>query len=341
MEMTGLSDNTAWKDTSVLIAGCGSIGKRHARVLRFLGVKDIRICDIAEEQRKSLMAEGPVTREFANYEDGLASQPDAVLICTPPGMHIPMAIQAMENGSHILREKPLSDSLDGVDRLSAVIERTGKVFMVAFCFRYHEGIKKAKAYLDENRIGRLVSIRCRMGEHLPEARPDYKNLFSLKKGGAFDLVHEIDLACWFAGQPAAEVHSIHGAYSDLGFTAPDVAELVLRFGKKCVASVHLDFFSFPRTRLTELMGTRGTITVEFSSWDRCTVSVYEAEKGKWACEKMITERDSMFRSEDMEFLRAITEGTPVGCPFSEAVKSLQIVCAAQSGINVTGNHNLS
>ena len=329
MEIISLSGNVSWKDVSVLITGCGSIGKRHARVLRSIGVKDIRICDPAEGQRKSLMAEGPITKEFATYEDGLASQPDAVLICTPPSMHIPMATQAMENGSHVLSEKPFSDSLDGVDELSDVIERSGKVFMVAFCFRYHEGIKKAKAYLDEDRIGRLISIRCRVSEHLPEARPDYKNLFSIKEGGAFDLTHEIDLACWFAGQPVTEVHSIYGAYSDLGFTAPDVVELILRFGEKCVASVHLDFFSFPKTRVTELMGTRGAITVEFSSWDRCTVSVYEAEKGEWACEEMTTERDFMFRSEDREFLRAITEGTPVGCPLSEAIKSLQVVCAAQ------------
>ena len=164
MEIISLSGNVSWKDVSVLITGCGSIGKRHARVLRSIGVKDIRICDPAEGQRKSLMAEGPITKEFATYEDGLASQPDAVLICTPPSMHIPMATQAMENGSHVLSEKPFSDSLDGVDELSDVIERSGKVFMVAFCFRYHEGIKKAKAYLDEDRIGRLISIRCRVSE---------------------------------------------------------------------------------------------------------------------------------------------------------------------------------
>ena len=329
MEMSSLSDNVSWKDVSVLIAGCGSIGKRHARVLRSIGVKDIRICDPAEGQRRSLMAEGPVTKEFAAYEEGLASKPDAVLICTPPSRHIPMAIQAMENGSHVLSEKPLSDSLDGVDGLAAVMKRTGKVFMVAFCIRYHEGIRKARAYLDEGRIGRLVSIRCRVSEHLPDARPDYRNLHYLKEGGAFELTHEIDLACWFAGQPLTEVHSIHGAYSDLGFTAPDVVELILRFGEKCVASVYLDFFSSPKTRVTELMGTRGSITVEFSSWDRCTVSVYETEKGNWTREEMTTERDFMFRSEDREFLRAITEGTPVGCPLEEAVKSLQVVCAAQ------------
>ena len=323
--------NTGWKDSSILIAGCGSIGKRHARVLRSMGVRDIRISDPVEEQRRGLVAEGPVAGEFAAYGEGIASRPDAVLICTPTRMHVPMALEALDAGCHVLMEKPLSDSLDGVEKLRALIERTGKVFMVAFCMRYHEGVRKAKSYLDRGRIGRLVSIRCRAGEHLPEVRPDYKDLYYVKEGGALELTHEIDLACWFGGGPATEVQSVHGAFSDLGFTAPDVAEIVMRLGKRCVASVHLDFFSFPNARLTELMGTRGTITVELSSWNSCTVSVYEAGTGEWTREEMATERDSMFRSEDEEFLRAITEGTPVGCPLPEALKSLEVVCAATGG----------
>lgn len=329
MEMSEQIAEATWHSASVLVVGCGSIGRRHVRVLRSLGVEDIRICDPSATQRGSLTAEGPVTQEFATYDEGLTSHPGAVLICTPPAHHVPMAIQALEAGAHVLCEKPLSNSLDRVDELAAVVERAGKVFMVAFCFRYHEGLTKAKTYLEAGRVGRLVSIRCRVSENLPEVRPDYRSLFTLKEGGAFDLTHEIDLACWFAGLPVTDVKSIHGACSDIGFSAPDVVELVLRFGEKCIAGVHLDFFSFPRTRLTELMGTKGTIAIEFSSWDECTVSVYEADKGCWEREEIPTERDFMFRSEDEEFLRAIPEGKPTKCPLSEAVKSLEIICAAE------------
>lgn len=316
------------KPLSVLVAGCGSIGRRHAGVLRSLGVRDIRVCDPDTTQRKTLVGEGPVSREYAAFESALQDDPDTVLICTPPELHIPMAIQALNSGAHVLSEKPLSDSLDLVKELDTTIERTGKVFAVAYCFRHHEGLTLARQYLEENRIGRLVSLRLRMGEHLPEVRPDFRKLFTLTRGGAFDLTHEIDLACWFADQPVTEVYSLHGACSDLGFTAPDLVELIICFGDRCIAGVHLDLFSLPRTRVTELMGTTGTITVEFARWDRCTVSVYKQSSGHWEREELTTERNEMFRREDREFLQAVASGTPVSCPLSEAVKSQKIISLA-------------
>jgi len=122
------------KPLSVLVAGCGSIGRRHAGVLRSLGVRDIRVCDPDTTQRKTLAGEGPVSREYAAFESALQDDPDTVLICTPPELHIPMAIQALNSGAHVLSEKPLSDSLDLVKELDTTIERTGKVFAVAYRF---------------------------------------------------------------------------------------------------------------------------------------------------------------------------------------------------------------
>jgi len=115
-----------WKERSVLIAGCGSIGKRHACVLRSLGLREIRVCDPSEEQIKSLTDEGPVSETHASYEEGLQAKPDAVLIATPPKLHIPMAIQALEAGIHVLSEKPVSDSLEGLDNLADTINRSGR-----------------------------------------------------------------------------------------------------------------------------------------------------------------------------------------------------------------------
>jgi predicted dehydrogenase len=330
----------AWNELSVLIAGCGSIGKRHTRVLNGLGVKDLRACDPVPSQREALLAEVPSVTMVESYEAGLEGAPDAVLICTPPTLHIPMAMQAIRAGCHVLCEKPLSDTPEGIDELATLADEAGKKVMVALCFRYHEGLVKARRYLDSGRVGRLVSIRAMMGEHLPDVRPDYRNLFSSQYLGAFDLSHEIDLAIWYAGAPVRRVYALSGTYSDIGIQAPDLVELLLDFEGPCMAGVHLDFFQRPRRRQTELICTGGVIIVEFAHWDRCTISVYEAAKGNWEHEELITARDDMFRAEDREFLEAVAEDRPVVSNIAEGRKSVEVVARARSGSRSLVNQDL-
>jgi predicted dehydrogenase len=314
-----------WREVSVLIAGCGSIGRRHARVLAGLGVADLRACDPLPAPRAALLAETPSVRLYESYEAGLADRPEAVFICTPTREHVPMAMTALRAGCHVLCEKPLSDTTQGLDELAALARETGRQVMVALCFRYHDGLLRAKRYLEAGRIGRLVSLRALMGEHLPEVRPDYRSLFSARYSGVFDLIHEIDLAIWYAGQPVRAVHCLSGTYSDIGIEAPDLAEILIGFEDRRLASIHLDFFQRPRRRQTELIGTEGVILIEFAPWDRCTVSTYEAGQGRWEQEELITDRDDMFRAEDREFLRCVAEGRPVPCDIAEGRKSVEVV----------------
>ena len=85
-----------WQSLSVLLAGSGSIGKRHARVLTALGVRDIRVCDPNPAQIEGLLKDCPSVRPVASYEAGLQEKPATVFILTPPKMHVPMAVQAIE-----------------------------------------------------------------------------------------------------------------------------------------------------------------------------------------------------------------------------------------------------
>jgi len=319
-----------WEHLSVLVVGCGSIGKRHANVLKTLRVGDVRACDPIPERRDSLLSQVPSVRMYESFDAALADRPDTVVMCTPTAQHIPMAIQALRAGCHVLCEKPLSHTTESIDELKAVAADENKKVAVAHCFRHHDGLVKAKRYLDSGRVGRLVSVRALVGEHLPDVRPDYHELYLAKYGGAFELMHEVDLAIWYAGRPIRKVACLHGSYSDIGLESPDIVEILIDFEGCCMASIHLDFFQRPRRRQTELICTQGVLMVEFARWDRCTLSVYEASKGRWEDELLATERDDMFRAEDREFLQAVAEGGPITCSVEEARKSVEVILAAQS-----------
>jgi predicted dehydrogenase len=283
--------------------------------------------DNNQGQFELLIKELPNMRLVSTFETGL-KEADAAFILTPTKLHIPMAIQAVKAGCHVFIEKPLSVNMDGVIELEKLADEMGKKIMVGLCFRYHEGIKKAKQMLDMGRIGRLVSIRALMGEHFPEIHPEYKSLSSAKYFGAFELMHDLDLAIWFAGQPVKNVFSVFGSYSDIGIEAPDLVEFLLGFEDRCTATVHLDFFQSPRRRNMELIGTKSVITIEFASWDEYTLSVYNAEKKIWESENNKSARDDMFRVEDREFLESAAQDKPIICNLQEGCKSLRVIEAA-------------
>jgi predicted dehydrogenase len=323
---------TNLKNLKVLVAGCGSIGRRHVRVLTSLGVNNIMAFDTNQKQFDLMINESPDVRQVSTFEDGL-EKADAAFILTPTRLHIPMAIQAVKAGCHVFIEKPLSVNMDGVIELEELASKTGKKIMVGLCFRYHEGIQKAKKMLDIGRIGRLVSIRALVGENFPEIHPEYKSLYYAKYSGAFELMHDLDLAIWFAGQPVKNVYSVFGSYSDIGIEAPDIVEFLMNFADRCIATVHLDFFQFPRRRQLELIGTNGVIIIEFASWDEYTLSVYNTEKRIWESETNKTVRDDMFRAEDSEFLEFAIQDRPIICDIQEGCKSLQVIEAAQKKIS--------
>jgi predicted dehydrogenase len=317
--------NVHWQNLSVLMAGCGSIGKRHARVLVGLGVNDIRACDPRAEQLDALTREFPSVKPCASFADGVAARPDCVFVLTPPKLHVPMATQAILAGAHVFVEKPISVSSAGTAELAELAGAHSRKVMVGLCFRYHEGLVRAKRLLADGVIGRLVSIRAHMGEHFPEVRPDYRTLFTAEYSGAFDLSHDVDLAIWFAGGPVREVKGLYGSYSDIGIRAPDVAEILIQFQDRCLASIHLDFFQRPRRRQIELIGTSGLLLVEFASWDECTLSLYTAADKMWNHSRIPTRRDDMFCSEDREFLQAVAGDGAIRCTIEEACKSLAVV----------------
>jgi predicted dehydrogenase len=313
-----------WQDQSVLIAGLGSIGQRHTRLLHASGVKTIYVCDTMSAAVQKTVDTYPGVIAVDSYDAGLERKPDAVFILTPPKLHVPMAIQAAKQGCHIFCEKPISDDMTGIGALRKAIEETGVLFAVGLCFRYHAGVRKLKEIVDSGRIGRPIHIRAFMGENFPSVRPDYKTLFSAQYSGAFDLIHDLDLAVWFANQPVKRQSVVYGHFSDIGIQAPDLAEFLIEFENQCLANVHLDFYTNPQTRKFTVTGTRGMARVEFASWTKYTVSVWTQETG-WESMTRATERDCMFIDEDLAFLKAISGEDTCVYGIDEGCKALALV----------------
>ena len=320
-------NNNKYSELTIAVIGCGAIGKRHIEVLDQMGVGRIIACDPSGDRLKVIKEICPRCEPVRAYSEALKKKPFAVYVLTPTQMHIPQAMEALEAGCHVFIEKPLSNSSEGTDKLAEAEKRTGKKVMVGFCFRFHKAHVCAKKILDSGRIGRLVSVRALAGECFPKVHPGYRNMYYSKYSGAFELVHEIDLAIWYAGRDVERVQGVHGAFSDHDFESPDTVEMLLKFKGKCVASVHLNFFQIPRRVKMELLGTTGSIFVDYTSWDKSEVVVCEENgndlinvKKETIC--LDTKRNDMFFAESEAFLDCALMNLPVPITIADATKSL-------------------
>jgi predicted dehydrogenase len=332
-----------------LIAGFGSIGRRHLRNLLALGERDILLY---RSYRSTLPAEeiGQFPIE-TDLQAALDHRPDAVIISNPTALHLDIAIPAARQGCHILLEKPVSHSLEQLDQLRSALQSRGGQLLVGFQFRFHPGLQKVASLLSENTIGRPLSARAVYAEYLPGMHPweDYRQGYSARDdlggGVILTLCHPLDTLCWLLGE-VDSLWAFHGRLNDLEIRVEDTAEIGLRFSSGALGSAHLDYNRRPPAHTLEIIGAQGLIY-----WDNAdgAVTLYQADshlpprppslkgRGK-AIPGVMKEinfpappgfhRNDMFLSEMRHFLAVCRgEATPL-CTLDDGIQALRLALAA-------------
>jgi predicted dehydrogenase len=295
----------------LLLVGYGSIGARHLRTLRALDVGPVVVCEPVEARREQAARAAGVDT-VATLEAGLARGPRAALICTPPAMHLSLALAAAEAGCHLFIEKPLAPTTEGVAELARAVARRHLTALVACNMRFHPGVRALKRWLDAGALGRVLSAHARFGHFLPGWRPDvdYRQVYSAHRaaGGGIllDAIHELDYLGWLLG-PIAEVACIDGHVSDLEVDAEDTAKLLLRARSGAIVSVHLDYVERIKRRGCEVVGSEGTALWESRGKlpEQCRIERFDARSGAWESRDETIDVEAPFVEELRHFLRCV------------------------------------
>jgi predicted dehydrogenase len=313
-----------------LIAGFGSIGRRHLRNLRALGENDI----LLYRTHHSTLPDDEITDVpvETSMEAALAHLPDAVIVANPTALHLDVAIPAAQAGCHILMEKPVSHTLDRMDQLEAALQRGGSRMVVGFQFRFHPGLRQVKAWLDSGAIGKPYSFRAHWGEYMPNWHPweDYRQSYAARSdlggGVILTLTHPLDYLRWLLGDVEA-LWAFAANLGDLGIAVADSGEIGLRFQQSITGTVHVDYLQRPPSHTLELYGTCGTIR-----WDNATgnASLNRASVGSWE-EWQVPQgfdRNDLFLDELRHFIR-VAQGAELSlCTLQDGAWALRLALAA-------------
>ena len=260
-------------------------------------------------------------------------RPDAVVVANPTSMHLEVAIPAAEAGCHLLIEKPVSHSLEGIDNLLTGLKTGGGRALVGFQFRFHPGLIAVKRLLEDEVVGRPISVRAHWGEYLPDWHPweDYRLGYSARAdlggGVVLTLCHPFDYLRWFFGE-VVDVVAVMGSMGDLGLEVEDTAEISLMFEKGPLASIHLDYNQRPASHWLEIIGVQGTIR-----WDNSDGEVHwwSTQKNGWQTIPAPPgfERNSMFINEMRHFLNVVAGKEEPVCTLKDGIRALEIALAVK------------
>lgn len=296
------------------LIGAGRQGKRRARVLQQSEDTELIIVADANYKAAGALADSIGCRATSNWEDVVALEDvEAILVCAPPNLHMSMSIAALEQGKHVLCEKPLARTVDEARKIVAVAHKNKAKLKCGFNLRHHPGIQQARKWLDEGLLGTPTFIRCRYGIG---GRPGYEKEWRMKpeiSGGGQLMdqgMHVLDLIQWFLGDVSEVFGFLQTAYWDIA-PVEDNAFALLRTEKGQVASLHVSWTEWKNLFSFEISGKDGYIVTEGLSG---SYGIEKATIGRRAFLAPFKEELIEFRGEDLswqeewkEFASAIKE----------------------------------
>ncbi|WP_337270507.1 Gfo/Idh/MocA family protein [Oryzifoliimicrobium ureilyticus] len=119
------------------------------------------VCDLDDERLAKVADEFGIAKRTKDFAEVL-SMPDVDIIdiCTPPGTHYKLILEALASGKHVVCEKPLVGSLADVDGVIAAEKTAAGRLMPIFQYRYGDGVQKAKAIIDAGLAGKAYVATC-------------------------------------------------------------------------------------------------------------------------------------------------------------------------------------
>jgi predicted dehydrogenase len=320
----------------LLIVGLGSIGARHARLVRKL-IPKIQIA-VFRHQSSQPPPDIEVDHCFTSIDEVRRFEPQAAVISNPASHHLDIALSLARQSVHLLVEKPISSqATNKVLELISICKEQGITLMTGYNLRFLPSLNAFRDLLLQDKVGKIFSIRAEVGQYLPDWRPgsDYRQTVSAQKklggGVLLELSHEIDYLQWIFGR-IDWVKAHVACHSDLEIDVEDTAYLLLGFesdeyGQQRVASLNMDFIRHDTTRQCVVVGDKGTLR-----WNGVDgkVDFISSSVDKW--EELFSEqleRDLTYTEEIIHFVSCVEKGKIPSVTGEDGLAALVVVDAAR------------
>ncbi|OHB58868.1 MAG: hypothetical protein A2Y12_00435 [Planctomycetes bacterium GWF2_42_9] len=321
----------------VLVVGCGGIGERHIRVLSGISDVELSICDINVDLLNRLKNTYKISDIYNIWSSIELEQFDTVVISTPAHLHVSMINNALQANCHVLCEKPLALSLEGIQKLIALSHEKNKTVGVAYIYRSMPALNLLREKIISGEIGYVKSVSFVVGSDYPFYRPDYKEIYynDLSKGGGalHDAVsHMINYIEWCVG-PIESIYCMARHLVLPGVDVEDTVSSIMTFeNSDAIGTLALNQFQRTYGIMFDFVGTEGVL-----KFDGTTHSIgicKEPHREYVWSPKMSLDRDDYHRMQFENFFRAVDNHEPFICTLEEAETTLKTILAAHESVKL-------
>lgn len=251
------------------VVGCGVIGPLHARAIDALPGRAAVVAAVDVRAEAAAALAGQYGAEPMTSLGQALARPDvdAVAVCTPSGMHVDVAVEALRAGKHVVVEKPVDVGVEAAARLAEAQRAAGTTVTVISQHRFDPASQVVHEAVADGRLGRitsgLTSIALWRSQKYYDSG-DWRGTWALDGGGALmnQGVHQIDLLVWMLGQPV-EVNATTACLAHEDIEVEDTGVATIRFASGALGVVHGTTAAYPGiSNRVQVHGSQGSAVIE-------------------------------------------------------------------------------
>jgi predicted dehydrogenase len=206
------------------------------------------IADLDDKRLNSMRARFPNAHITKNYREFFALGFDAVVIATPPKTHYKIAKDCLENGLHVMVEKPITLDVDDAVELNKLAAEKNLRLMTGHTFIYNPAVRAIRNYITSGELGEIYyidTVRTNLG------------LFQLEADVMWDLApHDISIANYLLGSSPKTVSAEGGSYIMRSYGLHDVVYMHLKYPGDIIANIRVSWLDPNKTRKLTIVGSK-------------------------------------------------------------------------------------
>ena len=321
------------KKINVGVIGTGRIGKLHLEnlSLRIPSAEVVAVADIFVKGAEEISARFGIKKVTADYREIISDKDvEAVVVCSPTDTHAQYTIEAAEAGKHIFCEKPLDLSLEKIQTVLDVIEKTGVKLMIGFNRRFDPNYAKVQQMVQDGKIGEphILKITSR------DPAPPPAEYVAVSGGMFLDMtIHDFDMARFVVGAEISEVYAKTNVLVDpaIGKAGDvDTAVIILFFENGAIGTIDNSRKAvYGYDQRLEVFGSEGMVKIENNTHDTHAYYNTAGSHGPLPLDFFMDRYVQSYANEMEAFIKAVLNDEMVPVPGKDGLISVAIGIAAK------------